>query len=1494
MVGKQPSDIPASIGSRRRTLLPLPDIDGAAPGMSVGMSAGKAIGAGPDSAGAAELAGQAGARLTVVAIGASAGGLDACQKLLDAMAVPSGMCFILVQHLDPTHDSLLVELLATHTAMTVLQATDGMLLQADHLYVIPPGTYLSLGAGALHLSKRDARHGARLPFDFLLQTLATEYGADGCCVILSGTGADGSLGLREVKAHDGFVIAQDPDEAGYDGMPRSAIMTGAVDQVLSVAAIPAALMQHVGGGHTHPAISGVVQSVIDLLRRNTPHDFSLYKLGTLQRRISRRMAMDGFGPENAEGYLAALQNSTPAMTLLAKDLLINVTAFFRDAAVFDMLAAHTIPDLVARHRADAPIRVWIAACSTGEEAYSLAMLFREQVTAVGRTMKLQLFASDIDADAVATAREGLYPESIAADVSAARLSRFFTHEDSGYRVSAELRASVVFTVHDVLVDPPFSRLDFVSCRNLLIYLQPEAQASIISRFHFALREGGILLLGGSETIGAEDRRFAVIAKPERIYRHVGREPMGDVGFGAPAGERSRLLVPQPGARMSRHAALGELCRRLVLQYYAPAAVLIDQMHDVLFSLGPTDRYLHIAPGHPTHDLLSMARGGLRARLEAAIQQAGREKARALVPHRGDEHADSCDIIVQPVTNDGESLMLVCFVETTASGAVDIGSPGSAAQSDSDGLRGELESVRAELQAALRNLEITSGDQKALNEEALSIQEEYQSTNEELLTSKEELQSLNEELTALNGQLQESLERQRTTATDLQNILYSTDVATLFLDTKLNIRFFTPATRALFNVIPGDIGRPLADLRSLASDDALLPDARGVLLSHAVVQRTVTARNGEWYNRRILPYRAQNDAVEGVVITFANVTDRIEAGGALENARKLAEQATVAKSRFLAAASHDLRQPLQTLILLHDLLSKMPSAERSAQLLVRLNDTLDAMTGMLNTLLDINQIEAGTVDTVITDFAVNDLLAHLQQGFGDQALAQGLQLRVLPCAAVVRTDPQLLEQILRNLVANALKYTRKGRVLIGCRRHGGVLRIEVWDSGIGIPEAELTAIFEEYHQLDNAARERSRGLGLGLSIVQRLADLFGHRVAVSSRLGKGSRFSIELPLVGAGLHPPGLAGTSNGLTTAPPLSHVDTAIKGAAGGGLHHGGGLAPSSGRCGSILIIEDDPDVGSLLALCLTELGHRVSSAGDGAGALAVLAGGDLRPDVILADYNLPGGMTGIDVVVRVRAQQGRAIPAVILTGDISASTLQTIESHHFVHLDKPVKLAELAAIIERLLAPAESAAVLSNLDRNIIFVVDDDPNVRAAIREVLEGDGQDVADYASCEAFLAAYTPRPNACLLLDAYLPGMSGLELMRHLSDSHQSLPAIMITGSSDVSVAVRAMKAGATDFIEKPFGAAELIASVQHALALSHDAGMADAIRLDAQRRIGELTPRQREIMAMVLLGNPSKNIAADLGISQRTVENHRAEMMRRTGTKSLPALARLALAAQQG
>jgi len=1413
----------------------------------------------------------------IVGIGASAGGLEAFRTFLDAQSPTSGMAFVLIQHLDPTHPSLMTELLESHTSMTVEQASEGAAVQPDHVYLIPPGASLAIQDGFLRLSEPRERHGARMPFDFFLTSLAKDRGNRAVCVVLSGTGSDGSNGLLMIKEKGGLTISQDPEEAEFDGMPRSAIATGAIDLVASVTDIPDAIFRHFSRPSSgpisldkfHAPASEEFSQIIEFLRAKTSHDFSVYKKGTLERRLEHRMS--AVRADSSGAYLKLLRQKPGEAEMLRKDLLIGVTQFFRGKTAFDFLANGIIPDLVNHHSDERPIRVWCPGCSTGEEPYSIAMLFLEAFEELKRPVRLQIFASDINADAVAFARDGLYPKTIETDVSRDRLARFFTREDHHYQVSPELRDTVVFTIHDILADAPFSSIDLVCCRNLLIYLRPEAQQRILSFFHFALRDGGVLFLGASEAAGAGEC-FEAISKKHRVYRHVGRSRPGEVAFPIGAGAIGRtLMAPTETPSPAQALDYGELSRRVLVETFSLASVVINSRNECLHFFGLADKYLGIAEGDANRDVLAMARDGIRPKLHTAIERASHGRRRTIVR---DVHLEKdggetivC-IMVEPVTTaSGDPLFLVSFLDDSTVRSQVSRFPARAQKHSREvELERELADVRRELEAAIHDLDRAKNEQKRISEQAMSLNEEAQSTNEELVTSKEELQSVNEELTALNSQLHETLERQRNTSNDLQNILESSGIATIFLDDDLKIRFFTPAAMSLFRVIATDIGRPLADFKSLAEDDNLIPDAAIVLNEQTLIEREVSTQDGVWYNRLILPYRTHDGLVEGVVITFTNITEKRCAVEALAVAKQAADSANVAKSRFLAAASHDLRQPLQTIRLLHGLLAEKVKGDEAQTLLKRLDATVGIMSGMLNTLLDINQLEAGVIHADIESFPLNELLQHLDADFGYHMQAQGLEWRVVPSKCVVRSDPRLLEQILRNLLSNAVKFTTKGKVLLGCRRRGETIHIEVWDTGPGIPEENRLEIFEEFHQINNPARERSKGLGLGLAIVQRLSKLLGHAINLESRPGRGSMFSISIPLAEKSLTAPRLPQEkASAERTKLPLA-----------------------------ILVIEDDPTIRELLEMLLQGAGYHAIGADDGVSALESTT----RPDLIIADFNLPNGPNGADVVGRLREKFQQEIPAVILTGDISTQTLDAIASIGCTHLDKPVESAKLLGAISRLVdASAQSAAPVEPLRAShrqpsgTVFVVDDDDAIRETIQEALEAQGWSVETFGSCEAFLDARRFGRQGCLVIDAVLPGVSGLELLTHLKAENITMPSIMITGQGDIAMAVKAMQAGALDFLEKPFSHEELISSITHALGQSSQMGPSSERRAAATEALAGLTTRQRQILDLVIAGYPSKNIAADLGISQRTVENHRAAIMRKTGSRSIPALIRLAVAA---
>jgi chemotaxis methyl-accepting protein methylase/signal transduction histidine kinase/PAS domain-containing protein len=848
------------------------------------------------------------ARITsfpVVGIGASAGGLDALMRLFDVLPVDSGMAFVLVQHLEPTHVSLTADLLGRHTAMTVAQARNGDSVQPNHVYVIPPDKDLAIREGTLHLSRPTERRGVRAPIDFFLRSLAEECQEKAVGIILSGTGCDGALGLKAVKGAGGMTMVQDPATAQYDGMPRSAIAIGTVDFVLRIDRMPEALIRYA----RHPFVNGAgpalpvtepgvgegdhLTEVLAVLRARTRYDFRCYKKNMLSRRIQRRMSLSHI--EAIPEYLNLLRRNPDEATALFKDLLIGVTGFFREPEAFQVLEEQVLPQLVQDKDPDSAIRVWAPGCASGEEPYSLAILLCEALARAQKTCPIQVFASDIDADALNFARAGVYPETIAADVSAERLRRFFVQDGPTYQVNKDVRERVVFAVQNLITDPPFSRLDLISCRNLLIYLENDIQKKLISLFHFALNIGGYLFLGNSETIGRADNLFSVVSKKWRIYRRLGGARGADLDFplvSVPG--RGRELGVMPTAPPAPPPDVAELTKQVLLETCAPAAVLINRQYEVLYYHGNCGRYLNLPPGEPTQDLMTLAREGLQTKLRAAIHKAGQANQRAIVSggrvqRNGGWYAVRLTAVFIPKEHEREDLLVVTFEDEPEPALLVPGDGVRAGEAAVRQLDLELKATREDLQSTIEELETSNEELKASNEEVMSMNEELQSTNEELETSKEELQSLNEELITMNNQLQEKVGELEATNNDLANLLSSTDIATIFLDADFRIKRFTPALCNLINLIPSDVGRPLSDIACKLKVEDVLEEARQVMDKLTPVQAEMHTDDGHWYLRRVLPYRTHDNRIEGVVVTFTDMTERERALQALKTLNETLEQ-----------------------------------------------------------------------------------------------------------------------------------------------------------------------------------------------------------------------------------------------------------------------------------------------------------------------------------------------------------------------------------------------------------------------------------------------------------------------------------------------------------------------------------------------------------------------------------------------------------------------------
>ncbi len=778
----------------------------------------------------------------IVGIGASAGGLDAFKKFFRALPAQTGLAYVLIPHLDPDHKSLMAELVSRCTTMPVVEASEGMTVAVDHVYILPPNKYMTLAEGALRLKGPIKRQGLQTSIDVFLRSLGEEMRERAVGIILSGTGAHGTLGLKVIKENGGAALVQDPATAQFAGMPESAISAGLADLVLPPEQMPEALLQYVKRYFNEDTIEAPptedvlaqLNLILDYANQRLHHDFRCYRKKMLIRRIERRMGLINVATFAA--YLAYLRENDAEVPLLVADLLISVTSFFRDADAFKVLETEIIPQIVKQIDGDLSLRVWVPACATGEEAYSLAILFLEQLALAHKNCRLQVFATDVDDEALETGRRGAYLDTIATGVSPERLTRFFAKvEPHHYRVSKALRDTVVFARHNLLHDAPFSKMDMVSCRNLFIYLEAEIQKRVLPLLHFALNEKGYLMLGSSETIGDEIGLFETVSRKWRIFRRTGATRIDRLELPI----RSRQDGPRIGQSSVRSRAnppdLADIAKQILLRDFAPAAVLINRRLEILFFYGPTYRFLEQPTGEPTKDLMALAHSGIRGKLRAAVNQIVIEKLKstaAVFQMRSKDGSVTARLTVReldlPSATDGP--LLVTF-EEIAGPAETEAKPLDSEATESDlihHLESDLKAIRDELQDSIEELEESNEQLKASNEEVMSVNEELQSTNEELQTSKEELQSLNEELSTVNVQLREKVEELENANNDIANLLGSTDIATLFLDRELRIKSFTPATTRLLNLIATDVGRPIADIVLKLDDPDMLRDAEEVL------------------------------------------------------------------------------------------------------------------------------------------------------------------------------------------------------------------------------------------------------------------------------------------------------------------------------------------------------------------------------------------------------------------------------------------------------------------------------------------------------------------------------------------------------------------------------------------------------------------------------------------------------------------------------------------
>ncbi len=823
----------------------------------------------------------------IVGLGASAGGLEALEAFFSHMPFDSGMGFVIIQHLSPKHKSIMASLLAKDTKMKVLEIIDGMKVKPDHVYLNPPNKNVIIINGVLQLMDPVKTGGINLPIDSFFRSMAEEMGEKAICVILSGTATDGTLGLKAVKEFGGLVMVQDPNSAKYDGMPRSAIATGMVDFILPVEKIPEELGRYVKAPYmgeskkvfiTEDQFVNNIQKIFSLIRSATGHDLSHYKQTTIRRRIERRMAISQIN--KISDFVKYLQQTPLEVDILFKDMLIGVTNFFRDPEAFKILKEQVLPGLLKNKDPDSLIRIWSVGCSTGEEAYSLAILFSEVLDMVKKHFNIQIFASDIDVQAIDFARLGSYPDSIAADVSQKRLHQYFIKEGNCYKVKKKIRDRVVFALQNVIKDPPFSKIDFVSCRNLLIYMDSKLQKKVLPLCHYTLNRDGILFLGTSESIGEFTDLFHPIDRKwkifQRKYAFVERA-MDHPGLPFYHGPR---LVENDEKKVAVEMDIQHVAKKVILENFALPGVLINEQYEIIHFMGKTDKYLETPVGKASFNILSMAREGLRFKLNTALHNAVRQKRKTTydslrIEYNGEFR--TVDLTVMPLTEFAGTpgYFLVMFDDNAFPDRPAKKRGKKAATDSSDpvvaSLERELESAKEDLQTTIEEMQTANEELKSTNEELQSTNEELQSTNEELETSKEELQSTNEELITVNTELHNKVDELSQANNDINNLLASTQIGTIFLDTDLKIKRFTPAATDIFNLIQADLDRPISDITSKIKYEQLKEDSQEVLDTLMVKESEVQDKNNNWFTIRISPYRTIENIIDGVVITFVNIT-----------------------------------------------------------------------------------------------------------------------------------------------------------------------------------------------------------------------------------------------------------------------------------------------------------------------------------------------------------------------------------------------------------------------------------------------------------------------------------------------------------------------------------------------------------------------------------------------------------------------------------------------
>ncbi len=1356
----------------------------------------------------------------IVGIGGSAGALQSLLALLESLGDEPGLAMVVVLHLSPDHESHAVEILQRATPMVVQQVRERTKLEGGRIYVIAPGTKLVTDDGHVQPGEASPERPSSV-IDLFFRTMGEVHRDNSVGVVLSGTGRDGSLGVMHIKECGGLTIGQALDDCEHADMPRAAQASGGIDLMLSAADIgrrlaelarsphPLSLdaaLENIASAQVAVSLSSresaeqAFHDILAALRLRTRHDFRHYKRATILRRLERRIQVNGLS--SIPAYRDFVRDHPDELGPLLADMLISVTNFFRDPLAFETLQRDVIPPILESIPAGEEARIWIPACASGEEGYSIAIAMQEHAERMRQAPRLQVFASDINEAALNVARLGVYPPNIAADVSESRLLGFFEKEESLYRVRSRIREMIVFARHNVLSDPPFSRLDLICCRNLLIYLDRTAQAAVLNMFAYALKPGGYLFLGNAESIDAASDNFETVSKEHRIYRlalqgsafaRVRLPPqMVDTASVAP------LAPANPGFSAPPDKSLASLHER-ALAAAAPPSVLINAEHDIERVSAGAGRFVAFGEGTPTRNLLSNVPADVRAELRTVLFRAGATGqsvqtvfTRAVADGPGDA-TGTLALSVHPVRGDAQALhWLVLFDEkygASANAGAQDGDSDMVAKSLLQRLEEENRSLKSHLQDTLDRSAVSNEELKASNEELQAINEELRSAKEELETSKEELQSVNEELTTVNTELRMKVDEGNRNNDDLRNLMEASDIATIFVDSTMRVKRFTPRASTLFSLIASDLGRPLMDVKSRLRYEEIVADATAAFKQLQPIERSVTTVDDEHFLARILPYRTNQDKIGGAVLTFVDVTalrraeqrvsqseDRLRAAiasnkdfavistddagriltwnegahlifgyaeadiigkpidllftdadrargipdqeraiarregrasderwhlrrdgttffcsgvmatvstargigyikiardasdyrhreeqhlsdlGTAQQSAALAQTKSDMRDRFLAVMSHELKQPLNLILVNAELLIRTPEAQASAQVR-RIGDTImravSAQETIVNDLLDLSRAQTGKLHLrhELTD--LRDMVQRLGEAMTIDATRKRIDMRVeLPDQALLcACDPVRIEQIIWNLLGNAIKFTpEEGRVTMSLEEDLGFARLQVEDTGIGISPDALPDVFELFNQGDNsdAPGQRRSGLGIGLALVREMVQAHNGRVAATSDgRGQGSAFTVWLPL--------------NAKTSEDIVQR------------------LQPEPLRC-SILMVDDDAETLDALATLMRMEGATVATASSGADAFAMLESGNY--DVLLSDIGMPG-MSGHALMRKSQTlRPPKRFRSIALTGFGSdVDERDALEAGFDAFLTKPISVERLRKTLIELL---------------------------------------------------------------------------------------------------------------------------------------------------------------------------------------------------------------------